>query len=119
MRLLAAALAFGVGLLWGCAAEKPKPAAQPDEITAANLRTLNEEGSILRYLAPTTEEAQALAQEAAVRGDGTDPSNPTDSLAADHEIDAPTQREKAEQAGMAALAVAVTVGVAIAPYFLF
>ena len=118
MRLLAAALAFGAGLLWSCAAEKPKPAAQQEAI-AGSLRTLKEEGSILRYLEPTPEEARALAEEAAVRGDGTDPANPIDSLAVDHEIDAPTQREKAEQAGISALAVAVTVGVAIAPYFFF
>ena len=118
MRLLAAVLAFGAGLLWSCAAEKPKPAAQQEAI-AGNLRTLKEEGSMLRYLEPTPEEARALAEEAAVRGDGADPANSIDSLAVDHEIDAPTQREKAEQAGISALAVAVTVGVAIAPYLFF
>jgi hypothetical protein len=40
-------------------------------------------------------------------------------MAADHELEQPSQREKAEQAGIAALAVAVTVGAMVAPYFLF
>jgi hypothetical protein len=115
MRPLAAALALGAGLLWSCAAEKPKPALQQDDITAAHLRSLKEDGSILRYLEPTPEEARALAEEGALRGSV----EPIDSVATDHEIEGPTQREKAEQAGIAALAVAVTVGAMVAPYFLF
>jgi hypothetical protein len=119
MRLLAVALALGAGLVWSCAAEKPKPAVQQDEITAARLRSLKEDNSILRYLEPTPEEARALAEESALRGDGVAPADAVDTLAADHELEEPSQREKAEQAGISALAVAVTIGAMVAPYLLF
>ena len=119
MRLLAVALALGAGLLWSCAAEKPKPAVPQSDITAAHLRTLKEEGSILRHLEPTPDEARALAEEQALRGDGTASAEPVDGMAADHELEQPSQREKAEQAGVAVLGVAVTLGALVAPYLLF
>ncbi len=101
MRLLAVALALGAGLVWSCAG-KPKPTVQQDEITAAHLRSLKEDKSILRYLEPTPDEARALAEERALRGDGVVPGDGVDTLAADHELEEPSQREKAEQAGIAA-----------------
>jgi hypothetical protein len=115
-------LAAGIALAVGCAAEKPPPVVANDEFTAAHLRNLGEGDSVLRHLEPTPEEARALAEENARRGDGdgTEPAAGIDTLAKDHaREEEPTGREKAEQAGVAALGVALTLGAMVAPYFLF
>ena len=120
MRGMGLLLAAGIALAVGCAAEKPPPVVADDDLTAAHLRNLGEDDSVLRHLGPTPEEARALAEENARRGDGTDPAAGIDTLAEDHaREEEPTGREKAEQAGVAALGVALTLGAMVAPYFLF
>ncbi len=119
MRGLGLLLAAGIVLAHGCGAEKPPPVVAEDDLTAAHLRYLGEGDSVLRHLAPTPDEARALAEESAQRGDVQDPPSGADTLAEDHSRAEPTGREKAEQAGVAALSVAVTLGAMVAPYFLF
>lgn len=116
MRSVAVALACGA-LLCACAAENARPTVGRDDITAAHLRNLETNGSALRLLEPTPQEAEVLAEEEAARA-ARPPGE--EGWAEDHDLEEePSTQEKAEQASVAVLAVAVTVGAMIAPYFLF
>jgi hypothetical protein len=121
MRLSVGMLLLAVGLAVGCGAEKQRPVVGEDEITAAHLRSLREDDSVLRHLEPTEEEARALAEEAAARGEGAGAhAAGEEGWAEDRDLEEePTTQEKWEQASIAVLQVAVTVGAMVAPYFLF
>jgi|SRR5262245_16027220 len=116
MRLAGVMMLLAAGLACGCGAEKQRPVVGEDEITAAHLRNLDENASSLRYLEPTEEEARALAQEELARG-SVPPGQ--EGWKEDHDLqEAPTTQDKWEQASIAVLQVAVTLGAMIAPYFL-
>jgi hypothetical protein len=105
----------GVGL--GCSAEKQRPVVGEDDITAAQLRNLHEEKSVLRNLEPTEEEARQLAEEELAQ---SDPPPGKESWAENHDLEEePTTQDKVGQASIAILQVAVTIGAMVAPYFLF
>ena len=109
---------LAAGLACGCGAEKPRPVVGQDDITAAHLRNLDEERSVLRNLEPTEEEARALAEEELARHSATGRARRGGSE--DQELEeAPTTQKKWEQASIAVLQVAVTLGAMVAPYFLF
>jgi hypothetical protein len=117
MRAVGMLMLVGVALVWGCASEQPRPVVGADDITAAHLRNLDEEGSPLRRLEPTEEEARALAEEDLARASA--PAG-EEGWTEDQDLEeAPTSQEKWEQASIAVLQVAVTVGAMVAPYFLF
>jgi hypothetical protein len=118
MRLWVGLLLVAGGLAAGCGAEKQRPVVGEDDITAAHLRSLGEDNSVLRYLVPTDEEARALAEDAQLRGDAP----PGEAGLADpHDLEEeePTTDQKVSQASIAALQVAVIIGAMVAPYFLF
>ena len=118
MRLGVAMLLLGVGLaIAGCASEKPPPVVGEDEITAAHLRNLEEDPSVLRHLDPTEEEARQLAEEEQPASSGA---VTTDGSAHKHELEEePTTEDKVAGASIALLQVAVTIGAMVAPYFFF
>lgn len=118
MRLGVAMLLLGVGLaIAGCASEKPPPVVGEDEITAAHLRNLEEDPSVLRHLDPTEEEARQLAEEEQPASSGA---ATTDGSAHKHELEEePTTEDKVAGASIALLQVAVTIGAMVAPYFFF
>lgn len=117
MRFGVLMLLLGVTLAGGCGAEKQRPVVGEDDITAAHLRSLDGEPSALRHLDPTEEEARALADEELARA-----SVPAgeEGWSEDRDLEeVPTTQEKWEQASIAVLQVAVTLGAMVAPYFLF
>ncbi len=118
MRLVGAMALLVAGLACGCGAEKQqRPVVGQDDITAAHLRNLQEDRSMVRYLEPTEEEGRALAQEDLVRADA--PAG-EEGWSEDQDLEeVPTTQEKWEQASIAVLQVAVTVGAMVAPFFLF
>ena len=117
MRLVGVMVLLAAGLACGCGAEKPRPVVGQDDITAAHLRNLEEDRSVLRHLEPTQEEAHALAEEELARASA--PAG-EEGWTEDQDLqEVPTTQEKWEQASIAVLQVAVTVGAMVAPYFLF
>jgi hypothetical protein len=117
MRLVEVMVLLAAGFACGCGAEKQRPVVGEDDITAAHLRNLGEDRSMLRHLEPTEEEARALAEEEGARA-GAPPGE--EGWTEDHDLqEAPTTRDKWEQASIAVLQVAVTLGAMVAPYFLF
>jgi len=117
MRLGVATLLLGLGLaIAGCASEKPPPVVGED-ITAAQLRSLEDEPPMLRYLSPTDEEARALAEEERLAASG----NPVPEASAERSDleDEATTEDKVEGASIGLLQVAITIGAIVAPYFLF
>ncbi len=107
--------------LAACGAETQRPVVGQDDITAAHLRNLEPEESSLRHLDPTEEEARALAEEEAARAGGDPaPAPGAEGWAEDRDLEEePSRQEKVEQASIAVLQVAVTLGAMVAPYFLF
>jgi hypothetical protein len=117
MRFAGVMVLLAAGLACGCGAEKQRPVVGEGDITAAHLRNLEEDGSMLRHLEPTEEEARALAEEELTRASSL---AGQEGWTEDHDLqEAPTTQEKWEQASIAVLQVAVTVGAMVAPYFLF
>ena len=117
MRLVGVLVLLAAGLACGCGAEKQRPVVGQDDITAAHLRNLGEDRSMLRHLEPTEEEAHALAEEELARASA--PAG-EEGWTEDQDLqEVPTTQEKWEQASIAVLQVAVTVGAMVAPYFLF
>ena len=117
MRLVGVMVLLAAGLACGCGAEKQRPVVGQDDITAAHLRNLGEDRSMLRHLEPTEEEAHALAEEELARASA--PAG-EEGWTEDQDLqEVPTTQEKWEQASIAVLQVAVTVGAMVAPYFLF
>lgn len=118
VRLVVVMLVVVAALAAGCGAEKQRPVVGEDEITAAHLQSLRQDGSMLRYLEPTPEEAQALAEEEQARA--AIPAG-EEGWAEDRDLDkeTPTTQDKVEQASIAVLQVTLTLGAMIAPYFLF
>jgi len=117
MRLVGVMVLFAAGLACGCAAEKPRPVVGQDDITAAHLRNLGEDRSALRNLAPTEEDQRSLAEEQLAH-ENTPAGE--EGWSEDQDLEeVPTKQEKWEQASIAVLQVAVTVGAMVAPYFLF
>jgi hypothetical protein len=115
MRVGVLMMVLGALLVGGCGAEK-RPVVGDDDITAAHLRNLDEP-SPLRQLEPTEEERRALAEEEAMRQNS--PAG-DEGWSEDRDLEeAPTRQEKWEQASIAVLQVAVTIGAMVAPYFLF
>jgi hypothetical protein len=115
MRLGVVTLLVAGALVAGCGAEKQRAVVGEDDITAAHLRTLHEEESDLRYLEPTEEEARRLAEEELAQT-RVRPGEEAES----HDIEEdPSTQEKAAQASIAFLQVAVTIGAMVAPYFFF
>ena len=112
--LAMALLAVGLGIV-GCGPEKPPPVVGEDDITAAHLRSLQEEPSLLRHLDPTEEEKKALADE-----ELTASNDPADASRDRSEIEEePTTEDKVTGASIGLLQVAITIGAIVAPYFLF
>jgi hypothetical protein len=117
MRLVGVMVLLAAGFACGCGAEKQRPVVGQDDITAAHLRNLEEDRSPLRILEPNEEERRALAEEELAR---TSTPAGAEGWAEDHDLEeAPSTQEKWEQASIAVLQVAVTVGAMVAPYFLF
>lgn len=117
MRLVGVMVLLAAGLACGCGAEKQRPVVGQDDITAAHLRNLGEDRSMLRHLEPTEEEAHALAEEELARASA--PAG-EEGWTEDQDLqEVPTTQEKWEQASIAVLQVAVTVGAMVAPYFFF
>ena len=117
MRLVGVIALLAAGLACGCSAEQPRPVVGQDDITAAHLRNLGEDRSALRTLAPTEEDRRSLAEEALARENA--PAG-EEGWSEDQDLEeVPTTQEKWEQASIAVLQVAVTVGAMVAPYFLF
>jgi hypothetical protein len=117
MRLVGVMVLLAAGLACGCGAEKQRPVVGEDDITAAHLRNLGEDRSVLRNLEPTEEDRRSLAEEELARGNA--PAG-EEGWAEDQDLEeVPTTQEKWEQASIAVLKVAVTVGAMVAPYFLF
>ena len=88
-----------------------------DDITAAHLRNLQEDGSVLRHLEPSETEARALADEELVRA-GAPPGEET--WVENQEVEEqPTTEETVGRTSIAVLQVAVTIGAMVAPYFFF
>src|SRR5262245_37613711 len=117
MRLVGVIAVLAAALAFGCGAEKQRPVVGQDDITAAQLRSLGEDRSDLRNLAPTEEDRRSLAGEELAR-ENTPAGEERWSEDQDLE-EVPTTQEKWEQASIAVLQVAVTVGAMVAPYFLF
>jgi hypothetical protein len=120
MRLVGVIALLVAGLAVGCGAEKQqRPVIGQDDITAAHLRNLGEDRSALRNLEPTEEDRRSLAEEELAHADAA-PGEEGWSEDHDQELEEiPTTQEKWEQASIAVLQVAVTVGAMVAPYFLF
>src|SRR5262245_47030412 len=117
MRLVGVMVLLAAGLACGCGAEEPRPVVGEDDITAAHLRNRGEDRAVLRNLEPTEEDGRSLAEEE--RGRGNAPAG-EEGWSEDQELEeVPTAQEKWEQASIAVLSVAVTVGAMVAPYFLF
>jgi hypothetical protein len=120
MRLCVGMLVLGAVFAVGCGAEKQRPVVGESDITAAHLRGLQEDRSVLRHLEPTEEEARALAEEERARTGGSVPAPGEEGWSEDRDLEeAPTTQDKVEQASIAVLQVAVTLGAMVAPYFLF
>jgi hypothetical protein len=122
MRLVGVIALLVAGLAVGCGAEKQqRPVIGQDDITAAHLRNLGEDRSALRNLEPTEEDRRSLAEEELAHADAA-PAPGEEGWSEDHDQELeeiPTTQEKWEQASIAVLQVAVTVGAMVAPYFLF
>jgi hypothetical protein len=117
MRLVGVIALLAAGLACGCGAEQPRPVIGQDDITAAHLRNLGEDRSALRNLEPTEEDRRSLAEEELVHANA--PAG-EEGWSEDQDLEeVPTTQEKWEQASIAVLQVAVTVGAMVAPYFLF
>src|SRR5262245_29669374 len=119
MRLVGVIALLAAGLAFGCGAEKQRPVVGQDDITAAHLRNLDEDRSALRNLDPTEEDRRSLAEEELAH---TNPPPPAgeEGWSEDQDLEeVPTTQEKWEQASIAVLQVAVTVGAMVAPYLLF
>jgi hypothetical protein len=117
MRLVGVIALLAAGLVCGCSAEQPRPVVGQDDITAAHLRTLGEDRSVLRNLEPTEDDRRSLAEEELARANA--PAG-EEGWSEDQDLEeVPTTQEKWEQASIAVLQVAVTVGAMVAPYFLF
>ena len=117
MRLGVVTLVLGVGLVFSGCADKPPPVVGADDITAAHLRSLQDDPPILWNLEPTEEEARRLAEQeqaAASANPGTGDTAERSALE-----DEPTTEEKVAGASIGFLQVAVTIGAMVAPYFLF
>jgi hypothetical protein len=107
-------LAVRLGIV-GCGPEKPPPVVGEDDITAAHLRSLQDEPSLLRHLEPTEEEARELAKEEQSAASDT-AAGSGDRSELEEE---PTTENKVAGASIALLQVAVTIGAMVAPYFFF
>jgi hypothetical protein len=120
MRLCVGMLLLGAVLAVGCGADKQRPVVGENDITAAHLRGLREDRSVVRHLEPTEEEARALAEEELARTGGAAPAPGDEGWSEDLDLEEePTTQDKVEQASIAVLQVAVTLGAMVAPYFLF
>src|SRR5262245_18950407 len=119
MRLVGVIALFVAGLAVGCGAEKQRAVVGQDDVTAAHLRNLGEDRSALRNLEPTDEDRRSLAEEELARANPA-PAAGEEGWSEDQDLEEiPTTQEKGEQASIAVLQVAVTVGAMVAPYFLF
>jgi hypothetical protein len=115
--VLLAVLAAG-----GCANDKPRPTVGEDEVTAAHLRALPIESPYLLYLEPDEEEAPKIAEEEQ-REAARDPSHrnedgmyPEEQALYDEDDGS---QDKWGQATISILQVAIVLGAAAAPFFLF
>jgi hypothetical protein len=94
-------------LVGGCAADRrqaARPDDDPDEISADRLDDLDEAGFMADFLDPEEREATARAGLSADADPGADREDATDT---------------AGKVGLSVLTVALTLGAAVAPFFLF